>query len=58
MGGSYFVYFTKYCSGDQFKEIKMLGHVARIGGEEVSVGNFNERDQLEDLKVDGSLILK
>jgi len=36
----------------------MNGHVARMGGAEVLGGNFNERDQFEDLKVDGSLILK
>ena len=36
----------------------MHGHVAGMGGGEVLLGNFNERDQLEDLKVDGNLILK
>jgi hypothetical protein len=52
------VYFTKCYSGDEVKENKMNGHVARMGGGEGLVGNCNERDQLEDLKVDGSLILK
>ena len=33
-------------------------YVARMGGGDVLVGNFKERDRLEDLKVDGSLILK
>jgi hypothetical protein len=37
---------------------KMNGHVARVGGGEVLVGNFKERDQFEDLKVDGNLTLK
>ena len=35
----------------------MYGHVARMGAGEVLVGNFNERDQLEDLKVGVSLTL-
>jgi hypothetical protein len=44
------------------RRIKCMGHATRVGERRgayrVLVGNLRERDQLEDLELGGSLILK
>jgi hypothetical protein len=53
------VLFTKYLSGYQIKQ-KWAWHVASIGGRRgvyrVWWGDVMERDQLEDLSVDGRIL--
>jgi hypothetical protein len=54
------VILTKYYSGDQIRKNEMDGACSTYrGGEVLSVfwwGNLRERDQLEDLGVDGRII--
>jgi len=54
---------TQYCSGDQIKKNEMGGACSWYGGRgEVYTGfwwrNLRERDHLEDLGVDGRIILR
>jgi hypothetical protein len=47
---------TKCYSGDQIKKTRLAGHVA--GAYRVLVGRPEERDYVENLAVDGEIILK
>jgi hypothetical protein len=56
------VFLVKYYSGDQIKKYEVGGYVARFrdrrAAYRVLVGDPRERAHLEDLGVDGRIILK
>jgi hypothetical protein len=59
---TYSVLFTKYHDGDQNKDSKMKGHVARMGqiknACKFQSGKLNGRDYFGVLCTDGRIILK
>jgi hypothetical protein len=50
-GTSRFVVFSKYCSGDKFRDDEMVEARSTEGGNRVLVGQLKERDHLQDLGV-------
>jgi hypothetical protein len=55
------VLLTGYCLTDEVKETEMCGACGTYRGEDKCIQNFGgelkERDQLEDLGVDGRLLI-
>ena len=62
MGASFFLFLTKYWLGGQIKRMRKGGLVACLGGVEINaccwLGKLKERDLLQELKIEGTLILK
>jgi hypothetical protein len=49
-----------HCSGDKIKENEMVGHVVHMGEMHTNLwsDNLKERDHLEDLGIDGKIVLE
>jgi hypothetical protein len=62
MRASFFVSLTRCCLGDQIKRMRNGGLVACLGGVEINarcwLGKLKERGLLQELRVEGMLILK